>query len=126
MSFTKIDENVKHAINNFKNVSSRTATEINRIVKKGNKQKAVIIDLAEKIRDGLIGSTALEKIVDSKLIEKIKRKADTCTRNDLVFKKLDNNIQLKISKKINNIIESNGFDLEEFADVIEKYIESIK
>lgn len=123
LSFTKIDNDVEKAIEDFHLVSARTAAEINRIVNKGENYKREIIKLADKIRSGALGSTSLEKEVSKALAVKIdKLKPVIYKKPNISVKQTGNQILMHISKDMFEQLENTDFDMSEFVEMLDEYL----
>ena len=64
LSFSKIPENINNAINDYRKVSARTAYEISRLGNKSINHENIIIENAEKIREGKIGGSTIIKLIE--------------------------------------------------------------
>ncbi|MCF6777844.1 ParB/RepB/Spo0J family partition protein [Thiotrichales bacterium 19X7-9] len=73
LSYSKIDDLVFNAINDFSKVSARTAYEVSRLSKKGKEYIDALISIADKIKDGKYGANKIIQEIN-KIISKDKNK----------------------------------------------------
>jgi ParB family chromosome partitioning protein len=64
LSFSQVPNDIWDAVGDMRNVTSRTATEIRSLLKKGDEYKLAIIQLAQLIQEGKVGSTTLVREVE--------------------------------------------------------------
>jgi len=69
LSFSKISENINNTIQDYRKVSARTAYEICRLGNKSIFHESIIIQHADKIKDGKIGGSTIIKLVEKGLSE---------------------------------------------------------
>lgn len=122
LAFSKIDSDVSEKVKDFSKVSSRTAAEINRMTNKGDAHKEIILSLADKIRDGKIGSTSLAKYIESKLKPKEEPLRSLVKGKTMQLKQTGNVYQININK---NIIKNDCYkaiNIDKLAVVIDNYI----
>lgn len=132
LSFSRIEQSVFEAIADFSSITSRTAYEISRLSKKGDRYTQALINLSAKIRTGKHGANWIIRQVD-----KILNKPDVTEKPTITFS--DNNghalFTLRYDSKKNpslhfspqtlDLIESGKIDVhtlaERFKDEIMKF-----
>lgn len=124
LSFSKIPPALSKAIGDFRQVSARTAYELSRIGNKDEEKLQILISLADRIRNGKIGSDSIIKAVDkkSKIKNTKQKKAQKVTSSNgrhLFTWRLDNNNtkSIHLPKSIERNINYN-----ELTDEIKKAI----
>jgi ParB family chromosome partitioning protein len=128
LSFPKIPKEILNSIDDFSNISARTAEEIKQLGSKGEKYIEAIIALVPKIQSGSIGQKSLRRLVEANITEKVtssnKRKFIRDGRH-LVTLRNDNNLMgsFHFPKNIINSLSDRGISLdalgEDIADLIE-------
>ena len=95
ISFSKIPQELMDAINDFRKVSARTAYELSRIGNKDQDHLNALLSLAERIKNGKMGSDSIIKNVNNLLSKKEKRssaiKITSTSGQHLFTERLDNN-----------------------------------
>ena len=123
LSFSKIPNSINVAIEDFRNISARTASEIRRLANKSKANEEIIIENAQKIREGKIGHTGLLKLINKVLAEDsyYTEKAYSNDGNHILTWKSENN-----SKSILfNPSFSKNLRKDEFEKLINKVIKYV-
>ncbi|MED7789621.1 ParB/RepB/Spo0J family partition protein [Francisella sp. 19X1-34] len=121
LSFNKIPENINIAINDYRKVSARTAYEISRLANKGQEYQNILIENADKIREGKIGASTIIKLVEKGLSKnKYSSKKYFSTSGEHIFtiRNENNRKSIYFSKKISDKLDEN--QLSEFIEAIMK------
>lgn len=136
LSFKRIPSDIFSAIDDFRNVSARTAEEISRLSNKGDQYIAALIELAPKIRSGKYGANTLlsevMKFVEKKPIADVNQKIFDADGRHLFTWRLDNNLSPSIHfpKDIIKLLDESLIDkedlLKEFKACIANKLTKIK
>jgi ParB family chromosome partitioning protein len=129
LSYKRIPEALFDAIEDFRNVSARTAEEIARLASKGEHYIDALISLAAKIRTGKCGHNSIANEINN-LLEKDKTALDT---NQKVFNtdgrhlftwRLDNNAipSIHFPKDIIKLLKGNVITQEELSNDVKACI----
>ena len=118
LSFNKIPKTLSEAIEDFRNVSARTAEEISRLSAKGQKHIDILTKLAPRIRTGKFGSKKIINAIDkafSENKETCKYEEKITGENDMHIFTWNNNknqLGIKFPKEIIKILNENNAELE--------------
>ncbi len=127
LSFRKIPQPLFDAIEDFRKVSARTAYELARLANKDNTHLHILIEMAEKIRDGKFGQKRIEKELNEKLLKKetpmpSNRKISGNDGRHLFTWRLDNNAtpSIHFPKDIIKLFNVNAIDFDDLTQEIKK------
>lgn len=132
LSFSKIPKDIKDAIQDFRQVSARTAYEIVRFSRKGSLYKDIIIKMADKIRSGNCGHKSIEKEIQ-KITEANEKSLNSKSKivdnkGNLLFTwkiSSDGSPSIKLRKDIHSYIKENDKNIEKLMLKIKQQISSL-
>lgn len=137
LSYKRIPESLFNAIDDFRKVSARTANELARLASKGEDYLQILIEIADRIRDGKYGYESIIREVDKRLSKKesilsTNKKIIGIDGRHLFTWRLDNNgsPSIHFPRDFMNLISRNiiSFDdlTQDIKECISKKIDSIK
>lgn len=131
LSFSKIPNEVIHAIEDMTRISARTAAEIRSLANKGNNYINALINLAPKLREGKIGANSLHMQVKKMLDPSINKKNHLVVRSqrgDPLFT-WEKNSSTKVAftlgeliTKKGNLVQIKEIIANKIGEILEKYI----
>lgn len=132
LAFSQIPSALHDAVEDWSNISARTATEIRSLANKGDKHLAALVELAPKIREGNMGEKRIKQAI-AKLMEpnqapsKIKaEEVKSATGRHLFTWRRDSNSNISISfpKDIRTMIDKTKVE-EDLKQAIEDQLNEI-